>query len=340
MKKNNFTNTANTTNITNTANITNTEFDANNIFKNNNFKLHILNEKNIPITKEFIESVFKKYDFNHEIQNLENYQLAMIHVSYLNRSTITEKTARLLKDVLPIDDEQININNVFPLQEKCYGRLEYKGDAVLHHIIADYLFERYPNEDEGFMTKLRTKLEKCETFSELAKKLGLHKYAIIARNIEQSGGRYNNTHLTEDIFEAFFGALSLECDYKNCSTFFVNIIEKEIDIAELIYVDDNYKDRIMQYFHKMKWPEPKYIEDTKLSREAKDNEPRIFVIYVKNPMGKIIGVGEGHSKAKAEQLAAFYSLIELGVIKPDQKNDNDYYGEISDDDLIMENYYD
>jgi len=218
------------------------------------------------------------------------------------------------------------------LQERGYGRLEYKGDAVIHHIIADYLYERYPNEDEGFLTKLRTKLEKAETLSELSIKIGLHKYAIVARNIEQAGGRLNNTHLTEDIFEAFFGALSLECGYDKCSTFFINIMEKELDLSQLIYLDDNYKDRLMQHYHKMKWQEPKYLEDSSQQGETKENETKNYIMYVKNPVGKIIGVGRGNSKVKAEQMAANHALIELGVIQLEESTDNDYYGELSEDD--------
>lgn len=304
-------------------------------FKTNSFKLHILNEKNIPITKKFIEGVFKKYHFNHKVQNLEMFQLAMVHVSYLNRQTITDKTTRLLKDVNPINSDQIV--QTFPLQDACYGRLEYKGDAVIHHIIADYLYERYPNEDEGFMTKLRTKLEKAETLSGLSKRLGLHKYAIIARNIEMSGGRMNNTHLTEDIFEAFFGALSLECSYENCATFFINIVEQELDIVEMIYNDDNYKDRLMQYYHKMKWSEPKYIENVCNTPPAlHELNMKLFSVHVKNPMGVIIGVGEGNTKSKAEQIAAREALVYLGVIKEEEEvDDNDYYGEMSDDEMIL-----
>lgn len=313
-------------------------------FKDGDFKNHIINENNIPITKEFIDGVFRKYGFNHKVKNLEIFQLAMVHISYLNRTTITEKTARLLKDVIPIDDK--NKKLAMPLKDQCYGRLEYLGDAVIHAILAEYLFKRYKNEDEGFLTKLRTKLEKDEMLSELSKKIGLHKYAIVARNIEQSKGRISNVHLTEDIFEAFFGALSLEVSYEKCREFLISIIESEIDIAELIHNDDNYKDRLMQYFHQIKWNEPKYFEDISQQKNIKEGcqEIRSFTTYVKNPSGEIIGVGAGNSKTKSEQNAAYNALVKLGVIKDDDDG-SDYYGEISgsddsDDELSSsENYF-
>jgi len=309
-------------------------------FKNGDFKLHILNEKNILITTEFIEKTLKKYGLRHKVKNLELFQTAMIHVSYMNRTNIIEKTARLLKDIPPIDDPK----KALPLQDTSYGRLEYLGDAVIHHAIADYLYDRYSGEDEGFLTKLRTKLEKAEALSELSKKLGFHKYAIIARNVEIAGGRLSNTHLTEDIFESFFGALSLEQSYENCRDLFIKIVETEIDIAELIYNDDNYKDRLMRYCHKIKWPEPKYFEDTNTSNGGRDkdtndpNIPRNFTMYTKNPSGKIIGIGEGSSIKKAEQEAAKSALVALGVIKENDSEDqgDDYYGEASDNEYFDE----
>lgn len=303
------------------------------MFKDGDFKLHILNENNIPITKEYIEGVLKKYGLIHKVQNLELFQTAMIHISYMNRTSITEKTARILKDIPPIEDP----SKAMELQKTCYGRLEYLGDAIIHHAIAEYLFMRYENEGEGFLTKIRTKLEKAESLSELSKKIGLPKYAIIARNVEFAGGRISNVHLTEDIFESFFGALSMEVSYDKCKDLFINIIEKEVDIAELIYNDDNYKDRLMQYFHKIKWAVPKYYENI-VSTESTSPESRIFTMHVKNQSGDIIGIGTGSSKSKAEQNAAKSALITLGVIKEkEEENDNDYYGEMSEE---SENEYD
>lgn len=302
-------------------------------FKNGDFKNHIVNEQNKEITREFIESVFKRYKFNHKVKNLENFQLAMVHISYLNRNTITEKTARMLKDVIPIDDKVKHL--AMPLKEQDYGELEFVGDAVIHGILAKYLKQRYGGQGEGFLTKLRTKLEKDETLSKLSKILGLHEYAIVARNIEQANGRLTNVHLTEDIFEAFIGALSEETTWEKCGEFILSIIETEIDIAELIHHDDNYKDRLMQHFHKIKWGEPKYNEDVSQQKNIKEGcvEIRSYTTYVKDPNGEIIGVGVGNSKPKSEQNAAYNSLVYLGVIREDgDDNDSDYYGEVCDSD--------
>jgi ribonuclease-3 len=307
-----------------------------NWFKDGDFKNHIINEKNKPITKEFIEGVFKKYNVNHKVKNLENFQLAMVHISYVNRTTLTEKTAKLLKDVIPILDK--DKPHAMPLKEESYNKLEFLGDSICHAIIARYLYDRYPTENEGFYTSLRSKIECSERFAFLSKKIGLPQFSIVARNIDQSNGRETNTHLCEDIIEAFFGALSLEASYDKCKEFLINVIEAEIDMAELINNNDNYKDRLMQEFHKLKWSDPKYIEDVSQQKNIKEGcqEIRSFTIYVKNPKGEIIGMGVAPSKPKSEQLAAYNSLITMGIIKDtnDDDNNSDYYGEISSDEDI------
>jgi ribonuclease-3 len=301
-------------------------------FKDGDPKNHILNENNKLITTEFINKLFKTYGLEHKVQNLELFQLAMIHISYLNRSTVTDKTARMLRDVIPIETNKRHL--AMPLKDKDYGRLEYLGDAKIHDILAEYLFERYETEDEGFLTKLRTKIEKAETLSELSKKLRLHHYAIVARNIEQSGGRLTNIHLTEDIFEAFVGALSREITFERLKCFIVKIVENELDMAEMIYLNDNYKEQLMQHFHQVKWGEPKYIEDIDSQKTVKEGcqEIRYFTTYVKNNVGEIIGIGTGNTKTRADQNAAHAALINLNVVG-EEDTSSDYYGELSDDDM-------
>jgi len=297
-------------------------------FQEGDPKNHILNENNKPITAEFINKILKKYGLNHRVQNLELFQLAMVHVSYLNRSTVTDKTARMLRDVVPIAPHKKHL--AMPLKDQNYGRLEFLGDAKIHDVLAEYLYDRYETEDEGFMTTLRTKIEKCETLSELSKKLNLHFYAIVARNIEQSGGRLNNAPLTEDIFESFIGALSREITFEELKTFIVNIIERELNISELIYTNDNYKEQLMQYFHQLKWGEPKYVEDLSLQKTVKEGcqEVKYFTIYVKNSQGEILGIGKGNSKIRADQNAALDALTNLNALPKD--DESDYYGEMSD----------
>lgn len=306
--------------------------NQNSLFKDGDFKNHILNEKNIPITENFLNKIFKKYDFNHNVLNLSNFQTAMTHVSYLDKKIIPEKTAKIIKDVKPISSE--NRKRAMHLQQKDYNTLEYYGDSVIHLALTQYLYHRYPNKDSGFLTKLRTKLEKAESLSFLSKCIGLHKYVVIARNMEYTNAREIDPKLTEDIFESFICALFLESSYTKCQDFIVSLIEKEIDFAELLDTDDNYKEKIMQYFHKLKLKDPKYIENKEAKKNGTSCHDQEFVVYVFNQdENSIIGVGTGNTKTKAEQNAAHDALIKLGVIK-DYDNCSDYYYESEDE------YYD
>jgi len=272
-------------------------------FKNGDFKNHILNEKNKFITENFINNIFKTYNFSHRVQNLQNYQIAMTHVSYLNKTFLKEKTAKILLDIPPISE--LDKRNAIPLQQIDYNTFEYYGDSVIHLILTQYLYDRYPSKDTGFLTKLRTKIERAETLSFLSKQLKLHEYVVIGRNMEINNSRENDVHLTEDIFEAFIWAVFLETNFLLCKKLLISILERELDFAEIIKKDENYKEQIMQYFHKMKLQDPKYIENIQHRKTAVNCHYQEFVInLVEQENGRIIGVGTGNTKIKAEQNAA------------------------------------
>jgi dsRNA-specific ribonuclease len=285
-------------------------------FKDNDFKNHILNEKNIPVTENFLNKIFKKYDMNLKVKNLENFQTALTHISYLYKKNIKDTTAKILKDVSPISSEDKKY--AMPLRRIDYNTFEYLGDAIIHLILTQYLFERYKTKDQGFLTKLRTKLEKAESLSYLAKTLELDKYVVIARNMEHAGARANDVHLTEDIFEAFMCAVFLENTYDDCKKFLIAVIEKEIDFAEVINYDDNYKDKIMHYYHRLKQKEPKYTT----SKKNKINQ--MFVVDMLNQDNEIISSGIGITKVKAEQDAAYNGLVKLGLIESNDE-ESQYY---------------
>jgi dsRNA-specific ribonuclease len=280
---------------------------------------YILNEKNKHITVTFIEDTLKKYNINHKVKNINNFQLAFIHVSYLKNQQLTEKFIKLLKEIKPIDDNFIK--KTIQLQENSYEVLEYLGDAVIHAVIAEYLFRRYPDKDQGFLTTLRTRLEKGETLNKFSRKLGFDKYAIISRNIELAGGRNNNINIMEDIFEAFIGALKLETNFETCQKFIVNLIDSEVDFAELISKNDNYKQILMEYYHGIGFrTTPTYH----LIKTIED-KPKRFEMLVKSPDNKDIGTGISTSKTNAAQLAAKEALIKLGKINNVDISDDEYY---------------
>lgn len=273
----------------------------------------ILNECNIPITAEFINKIFAKLNFLHKVKKLHNFQQAMIHSSYIENNLTNPKTIKLLKDVTPIDASLRD--TCMPLQKASYERLEFLGDSIIRHSIGKYLFMRYPEEDEGFLTRNRSKMENKNALSNLARKIGIQKYAVIARNIELANGRTMLTNITEDIFEAFIGALNLEVGDDQAVDFIWKIIEYELDLAETIRTQNNYKDMLMRHFHKIDHVRHDLAyEDHEFETNGKKRYKT--VVRDKNTRSEL-GSGIGKSKKQSQQNAAKNALILLGIIHSD-----------------------
>jgi len=228
-------------------------------------------------------------------KNLENYRRALVHKSLHKYIKYT------LDQGLPVCSYLIDSKN--PASNE---RLEFLGDAVFNLIVGGYLFEKYPNKDEGFLTRLRTKIVRdthCVKFSNL---IGLGPF-ILAGNIvkRENGGNYNDK-LLEDCFEAFLGAIYLDLGFKFSNDFVVKLIEKSVDL-NLLLQDDNYKDIIMRVTQTKGISLPEYIV---INQEGPPHK-RIFTVQVNLIIDGIVnkmGKGTGISKKEAEQNAALATL--------------------------------
>lgn len=285
---------------------------------------YILNEKNIYITKKYIESTLKTYGIKFKVKKLDDYQQAMVHISYLIRDNNFYKNNKTKAyqiqnyNIEPLD----NGVKTIPLQKKSYERLEFLGDAMIHNILAEYLYHRYSDEDEGFMTKLRTRIENGDTLSMLGRKIKLEKYLIISRYIELNDGRSSNKNILEDAFEAFIGALYLDGGFNICREFIINLIEREVDLATILYIETNFKEKLLQYCHIQKWLDPQYGTSDIAGPENK----KIYKTYVvcrenHQDVGEPVGWGEAQSKKKGEQLAAKQALEHFGVMNYDDSDE-------------------
>lgn len=290
-------------------------------------KRHTLNDKNRPVTEKFINGIFKKYSLNHKVVNFDMYQRAFVHDSYIESNIDNVKFIRQIKNTTMVNKK--DIKKIMPMSDRSYQRLEYLGDSYIHSAIAKYLYNRYPSQGEGFLTKVRTRLENGKEMSRFSRALGLHEYVVISQSIEVAGGRLNNYKILEDVFEAFMGAVSLEVSADECFKFVINIIESEADIADMICYENNHKGVLMKICHKKKWDDidytditPDNVTDKKFRVQAKCGDD-IKMYY---------GYGKGKSKREAEQKAAKEILIKLGLIYNDNIDDEeDVYGEYHTD---------
>lgn len=234
--------------------------------------------------------------------------------SYVPELQVEKKNSRVNMEFFK--ESMLHSSTQKTSKDKTYERLEYLGDAIFHMIITEYFYKRYDDQNKGFLTKLRIKIERGDSMAQLCRDLELHNYIKIS-------GIVINDHILEDTFEAFVGAFYLNFGMKYTRIFIVKMIEKHKDLSSLIYYDDNYKDILLRYFHKMKWGHPKYIEE-------KNNENK-FISLVKNSFGKILGKGVSSTKKKAEQLASKKALEKVGIII-DNEIDPDWLNKIEKED--------
>lgn len=248
------------------------------------------------------QCILEKYGVKDGVNNINLYRNALVHKSYCTRK----------------NDNFVNGNidcpqNCIPLQEDSYERLEFLGDAVINLIVAKYLFERYPDQNEGFLTKVRTKLVNGYQQSLFCEMLTLPKFILISKQIEENNGR-NNRKILEDSFEAFIGAMFMDETstpaFQKCETWIVNLIEENIDFAELLTTNNNFKDMFTKYFQYNNCYIPKFFE---ISTENTNNG-KIYVVCIKDKDDGIISTGKGLSKKHAENDAAQKALQFYGQL--------------------------
>jgi ribonuclease-3 len=281
----------------------------------------LINENNKLITADFINNMFSSLNFDHKVVNLNTYQKAMTHSTYTRRALTDPKIIKSIKDVEPIDKKfyEKNKGKIIPLQNDSYERLEFLGDSIIRHAIGKYLYTRYPDSDEGFLTTNRSKMENKFALSTLSMKLGLHEYALISREIDLADGRTSRITLTEDIFEAFIGALNLEVGDEKTVEFMWKIIETICDVPEVIRTENNYKDQLMQYFHKIEDKKHELIYEDSESTEY--NKKKYKSLVFDRTTKQLLGEGTGASKKTSQQRAAKNALQILGLLTKDNEED-------------------
>lgn len=180
-------------------------------------------------------------------------------------------------------------------------RLEFLGDAILSAIIAEYLFDKFPNGDEGFLTEMRSKMVSRERLNYIAQRIGLRK--LIQSNIRgRSANHFGNT------FEAVIGAIFMDVGFKKTRKVLIRgIVEKHIDLNALKNTDTNFKSKIIEWGQKSK----NEVNFQSFQKYPDAKSP----IFVSNLFlgEKIIGTGEGNSKKESEQRAAEEAIAYLDI---------------------------
>ena len=152
------------------------------------------NPRNRLLTVDAVETIMRDNGLDLRVNDIAVYQRAFVHRSYLKNAGGPQETHQA---------------DCIPLQDGCNETYEFLGDTILGSVIGTYLYDRYYDQNEGFLTKTRTKMVRGTTLGELAKRLNFGEYVIISEHVENEGGR-TNLRILEDLFESFIAAIYLD----------------------------------------------------------------------------------------------------------------------------------
>ena len=264
------------------------------------------NSQNRLLKQDDLSEILHRYGVTMAPKSINLYRQAFVHRSYCVRKNENIITGN---GTAPAD--------CFPLQEDSNERLEFLGDAVLNLVTGNYLFRRYPTENEGFLTRLRTKIVNGVALGALSGEIGFGKHMIISYQIEQNNGR-KNQKLLEDVFEAFLGAMfcdfngrAIKSDklpgfgigYQIVEQWLTNVFETHFDFNTMIMNNENGKERLIRYMQTHHGCHPRFVE-------TQDGTDTTVVLYRND---EIVAVGKGDTKKAAEANAVQLALNYYGA---------------------------
>ena len=180
-------------------------------------------------------------------------------------------------------------------------RLEFLGDAILEFVVSKAIYDKFPKEEEGYLTSLRANLVNTKNLSEVAKKLGIGDMIFLSKGEEDGGGRTNSS-LLADTVEAIIGALFIDQGLDVAEKFIEKNILIDADKKSKLPLKDP-KSLLQEKVQAKNLPAPKYLV---VSETGPDHNKEFVIEVVAN--GKQLAEGQGKSKSEAEQDAASNAL--------------------------------
>ena len=263
------------------------------------------NPKNREITPSDVIPILKRYGWKGRIQKFDLFSQACCHKSYVDRP-------ELWKEQEEHGDEMTMAprpEDCLPLRRCDNEELEYLGDRVLGLITASYVSKRYPGQGEGFLTRILSRIVNNKQLGILAKEVGMSRWIILSRHMEDVCDGRNNLRIMGSMFEAWFGALYLQEEeagrgLQQCHDLLVRILEEHIDFVQIIIEDTNYKDHLLRKFQTLYHIPPRYKEIEVIGPP----HDRMFTMGVLDPMDRVVAVSTARNKKVAEQEASRLAL--------------------------------
>lgn len=225
------------------------------------------NSHNVEITESEVNAILKQYGIPCPLHNLNLYKRAFIHKSYVKMQQPVYKISTQPKECR------------VGLKSKSNDRLEFVGDGILECITKYYLYKRFPEADEGFMTDTKIALVKNDALGQIVLEMGLEKWYIISKNAELKNTRRNVKKLG-NLFEAFIGAIFLDFNkieiedkegwfgqvfhtgpgFQMAQIFITQLFEKHVNWNKILESNDNYKNQLQVLIQKEFKCVPYYLE--------------------------------------------------------------------------------
>jgi len=179
-----------------------------------------------------------------------------------------------------------------------YQRLEFLGDAILGLLLAEIMYTRYPDWDEGALSQLRSRLAGQDILADRARSLGLGAFVQLGRGEEQTAGREKDSILA-DVLEALIASLYQDGGLQAARALVVRLFEDLVATPESLVLGRDSKSELQEYLSSHDYPAPDY----QLIEESGPPHNRLFRFLVL--VGdRVIGDGQGKSKKIAQQAAA------------------------------------
>ena len=172
-------------------------------------------------------------------------------------------------------------------------RLEFLGDAFISMVVTDYLFNKYPEKNEGYLTKVRSKIVSREQLNIFGNAIKLEKHLLYQK------GKNTYKSLVGNAFEALFGAILLDKGYQKAKESFEEyILTPYLDISQLLKDNRDHKSDLLIYFQKKK------EQISFITKRIEDENGKVYFSSVIMKDNSSIGKGNGFSKKAAEQDAS------------------------------------
>jgi ribonuclease-3 len=185
-------------------------------------------------------------------------------------------------------------------------RLEFLGDSIVNHVIAEALYQQFPAAREGELSRMRASLVKGDTLAELSRELGLGEHLKLGQGEKKSGG-HRRSSILADAFEALAGAILLDSDVETCRAFLLRWFEPRLTLLNATPTDKDPKTSLQEYLQGRHRPLPRY----ELLNVSGDDHNQVFEVACNVREPTLTATGKGSSRRKAEQAAATITLAQL-----------------------------